>query len=98
MSAVERTWATRSGRLGYSARGFVYVVIGGFLIWAAVQLDPSEAVGMEEVFDKVAQQPFGAWLLTLVAIGFMAYAVFAFVQARYREIEVDDLPEPKMPH
>jgi hypothetical protein len=94
MSEIERIWAVRSGRFGYSARGFVYSVIGGFLVWAAIQLDPSEAVGMEEAFDKVAQQPFGAWLLALVAVGFMAYAVFAFVQARYRKIDVSEVPDP----
>jgi hypothetical protein len=89
MSATERTWAIRSGRLGYSARGLIYTIIGGFLIWAAIQTNPDSAVGMEEALDKVAQQPFGAWLLALVALGLMAYAVFAFVQARYRNIEVE---------
>ena len=88
MSSTKSTWAIRSGRLGYSARGIIYVIIGGFLIWAAIQTNPDAAVGMEEALDKVAQQPFGAWLLALVALGFVAYAVFAFVQARYRNIEV----------
>ena len=98
MNDTERTWATRSGRWGYSARGIIYTIIGGFLIWAGIQLDPDEAVGMEEAFDKVAQQPFGAWLLALIAMGFMAYAAFAFVQARYRNIEVDDVPELNNDH
>lgn len=93
MNDTERAWALRSGRWGYSARGIIYTIIGGFLIWAGIQLDPNEAVGMEEAFDKVAQQPFGAWLLALIALGFMAYAAFAFAQARYRNIEVDDVPE-----
>jgi len=89
MSSTERTWAIRSGRLGYSARGIIYVVIGGFLIWAAIQFNPDAAVGMGDALDKVAQQPFGTWLLALVALGLMAYAGFAFVQARYRNIEVE---------
>jgi hypothetical protein len=88
MSSTERTWAIRSGRLGYSARGIIYGIIGAFLIWAAIQINPDAAVGMEEALDKVAQQPFGTWLLALVAFGLIAYAVFAFVQARYRNIEV----------
>jgi hypothetical protein len=89
MSPTERTWAIRSGRFGYSARGIIYAIIGGFLIWAAIQIDPNAAIGMEKALDKVAQQPFGAWLLALVALGLIAYAVFAFVQSRYRNIEVE---------
>lgn len=98
MSDAERFWAERSGRWGYSARGIIYTIMGGFLIWAGIQLDPNEAVGMEEAFDKVAQQPFGAWLLALIALGFMAYAAFAFAQARYRNIEVEDVAELSNDH
>ena len=93
MSETERLWAIRSGRWGYSARGIVYSIIGSFFIWAGIRLDPDEAVGMEQAFDKVAQQPFGTWLLAFIAAGFIAYAAFAFVQARYRNIEVDSVPE-----
>jgi hypothetical protein len=89
MSETEQTWAIRSGRIGYSARGVVYCVIGGFFIWAAIQLNPNEAVGTEEALDKIAQQPYGWVLLALVALGFIAYAIFAFVQARYRKIDIE---------
>lgn len=89
MSPNERTWAIRSGRWGYIARGIIYAIIGGFLIWAAIQLNPENAVGVNEALDKVAQQPYGAVLLGLTAVGLMAYGVFAFVQARYRNIEVE---------
>lgn len=89
MSRGETAWAMRSGRIGYSARGLIYLIIGNFLVWAAIQFNPNAAVDTEGALDKVAQQPFGAWLLALVALGLMAYAAFAFVQARYRTIDVD---------
>jgi hypothetical protein len=89
MSSAEQTWAMRSGRAGYSARGLIYAIIGGFLIWAALESKPENAAGLGEALDEVAQQPYGGLLLALVAIGFMAYGFFAFVQARYRNIEVE---------
>jgi hypothetical protein len=32
------------------------------------------------------QQPFGPWLLGLVALGLIAYGVYSFVEARYRRL------------
>jgi hypothetical protein len=86
MSTTETTWATRAGRLGFAARGVVYVLLGIFLIQAGLQSDPSEAGGLGQALDTVAAQPYGPWLLGLVALGLMAYGVFAVVLARYRRI------------
>jgi hypothetical protein len=87
MSARERTWATRSGRLGYAARGVVFDVIGVFLIRAALQTDPDEARGLGGALETLARQPFGPYLLGAVALGLVAYGAFMFVMARYRRIE-----------
>ena len=89
MSPNERIWAIRSGRWGYIARGIIYAIIGGFLVWAGIEINPNNAVGLEELLDKVAQQPFGVWLLALTALGLISYGAFAFVEARYRNIEVE---------
>ena len=87
MSARERTWATRSGRLGYAARGVVFDVIGVFLIRAALQTDPDEARGLGGALETLARQPFGPYILGAVALGLVAYGAFMFVMARYRRIE-----------
>ncbi|HEV3476615.1 MAG TPA: DUF1206 domain-containing protein [Rubrobacteraceae bacterium] len=87
MSARERTWATRSGRLGYAARGVVFDVIGVFLIRAALQTDPDEARGLGGALETLARQPFGPYILGAVALGLVAYGAFMFVMARYRWIE-----------
>jgi hypothetical protein len=87
MSARTRRWATRSGRLGYAARGVVFGVIGIFLAQAALQTDPDEAKGLGGALETLAHQPFGPYLLGAVALGLVAYGVFMFVVARYRRIE-----------
>ena len=87
MSGRAKTWTTRSGRLGYAARGVVFGVIGVFLIQAALQTDPDEARGLGGALDTLARRPFGPYLLGAVALGLVAYGVFMFVMARYRRIE-----------
>jgi hypothetical protein len=87
MGDRERTWATRSGRLGYAARGVVFGVIGVFLVQAALQTDPEKARGLGGALQTLARQPLGPYILGAVALGFMAYGVFMFVMARYRRIE-----------
>ena len=86
MGAREKAWATRSGRLGYAARGVVFGVIGVFLIQAALQTDPDEARGLGGALQTLARQPFGPYILGAVALGLVAYGVFMFVMARYRRI------------
>jgi hypothetical protein len=86
MSATEDKWATRLGRLGYGARGFVFVIIGVFLILAAVKADPQQARGLDGALDALAQQPWGSALLAIVALGLAAYGLYMFVEARYRRM------------
>lgn len=87
MSLREKRWTTHAGRLGFTARGIVFGVIGVFLIQAALQSDPDEARGLGGALETLARQPFGPYLLGAVALGLVAYGVFMFVVARYRRIE-----------
>lgn len=86
MSQTEVTWATRSGRLGYVARGVVYVIIGGFFVSAALRANPEEAGGFGQALAELGRQPYGPWLLGAVALGVFCYGIYSFVQARYRRI------------
>jgi hypothetical protein len=86
MSATERRWTKRIGQFGLSARGVTFAIIGSFFIIAALREDPSEAKGLSGALDTLARQPYGPWLLGIVALGLVAYGVFCFSQARYRRI------------
>jgi hypothetical protein len=87
MSDTEKTWATRIGRFGLAARGVVYSIIGFFLIQAAQKSNSNQVRGLEGALDSLARQPYGRWLLGIVAIGLMAYGLYYVVQARYRKID-----------
>lgn len=83
MSRTARKWTIRSGRLGLTARGVVFVIIGAYTVVAAVQTDPSEARGLDGVLSMMEQTP---WLLALVALGLLGYGLYNLVRARYRII------------
>lgn len=91
MSAAERRWARRIGRFGLAARGVTFIIIGAFFITAAWQADPSEAKGLSGALDTLAQQPYGPWLLGIVALGLVAFGVYCFSQARYRRIATESM-------
>jgi hypothetical protein len=78
--------AMTSGRLGYGALGVDFLIVGIFLIVAALHHDPHSAKGLDTALQTLLQQPFGPVLLTIVALGFIAYGVYSFVEARYRRI------------
>ena len=93
MSNTEKTWATRLGRFGLGARGVVFVVIGFLLIQAARYSNPKEAQGLDGALDKLLQQPYGVWLLGVVALGLVAYGIYQGVLARYRRITAPQMGE-----
>jgi hypothetical protein len=88
MNQTEEKWATRFGRFGFAARGVIFCIIGFFLVLAAYQTDAGETRGLGGAMRAVEQQPFGAWLLALVAAGFVSYGLFMFVLAKYRRMVI----------
>jgi len=73
-------------KFGLDARGVTLGIIGGFFIYAAVTLDPSEAGGLAQVFAETRQAAFGTVLLALIAAGLIAFAIYSFIEAGYRRV------------
>ena len=86
MSHAERTWGSWAGVVGHVARGLVFGLIGIFLTKSAVEYDPKDAIGLDGALQKVADAPYGPWLLGLTAVGLVAYGIFCLVDARYRDV------------
>ena len=86
MGPTAQRWGTRSGVVGLSARMVVFALIGIFVVKAAYDYNPREAIGLDGALQKLASQSYGSWLLGIVAAGLLAYAVFCFFEARYREV------------
>jgi hypothetical protein len=86
MSELEEKTFRLVGGVGHVARGVVFGLIGFFLVRAAWQYDPKEAVGLDGALAEVLRQDYGDTLLGLVAGGLIAYGLYCFVEARYREV------------
>lgn len=86
MHGAARTWYIAFGVAGYLARAVVFVMAGVFLVRAAWQYDPDEAIGLDEALQKLVAEPYGTFLLGSVALGLAAYGLFCLVQARYRDV------------
>lgn len=90
LEPARRAWVVRVARFGIAARGVVLLLIGAFVVQAAVEFDPSEAQGVGGALRSLEQQPYGSWLLGIVALGLAAYGVYELVRARYRRIRVGE--------
>ena len=86
MSRRARAWASPVGVVGHLARGVVFALVGAFVVKAALEYDPKEAIGLDGALQKLAQADHGPWLLGATAAGLLAYGVFCFVDARYRDV------------
>jgi hypothetical protein len=79
-SAASSRSMTIFARLGYAAKGVVYLIIG----WLAVQLAigaGGKATDQRGALQTISEQPFGKFLLVLVVIGLLGFAIWCFLQA-----------------
>jgi hypothetical protein len=77
---------TTVGVVGHVARMVVFGLVGYFLIKAAVEYAPSQAVGLDGALARLQHQPYGPILLGVVAAGLVAFALYSIADARYRRI------------
>ena len=73
------------GVVGLVGRGLVIALIGGFLVKAAAQFQPDEAKGLDAALEAVAEQAYGRGLLFAAALALVAFALWSFAEAAFRE-------------
>lgn len=86
MGRLTRRWATGLGVAGNSTLGIVVVLVGVFLVQAAVANNAGASKGLDQTLRTVAGEPFGTTLLLAVAVGLVAYGLYSFVEARFRRV------------
>jgi hypothetical protein len=75
----------RSGMIGYIARAIVWLIIGYFLLQAALRADSSEAGDTDTALNYLEYQ-YGSLTLAVVGLGLVCYGIFMFVRAKYQPI------------
>jgi hypothetical protein len=77
---AEHPTTTRIARWGFATRGVVYLIIGGLALKAALGAGGGTTDNPGAIA-TLYQQPFGRFLVALVAVGFLVYALWLFIQA-----------------
>ena len=72
-----------AGKIGYVARGIVWLIIGWLFAKAALHSNSSEAGDTSKAFSFLAEASYGSYMLAAVAAGLICYGVFNFIRVRY---------------
>lgn len=83
-----RIWAGRMGRIGYVGRGVAFLPLGFFICEAGFKLDADDVKNLGGAFAWFQNLPFGAWIVSFIALGLIAFGIFALIEAWYRRIDV----------
>jgi hypothetical protein len=86
MTPEVKKWISRLGTVGHLARMVVFGLVGIFLLKAAIDYNPKQAVGLDGALAKLTHYSYGPLLLGVVAAGLIAFAVYSLSDARYRRI------------
>jgi len=71
----------RMGQIGWVGRAVMMLLIGWFLIQAAVNFNPDEARGLDGALREATSSTVGGLLAVIAAFGLIAYGLFCVVSA-----------------
>ncbi|GAA1190659.1 DUF1206 domain-containing protein [Brevibacterium paucivorans] len=74
-------WVKRLGQVGYITKGVAIIFVGGLFMWSSITHDPEAAGGTNSALRTLVDQPFGPYLLTVMALGIVAFGCFCLVWA-----------------
>jgi Domain of Unknown Function (DUF1206) len=78
------------GAVAITGRALAVAPVGVFLVLAAVRADPGQSKGLDAYLAELTRPTFGRVVVWFVAAGFLAFAVYTVVEARYRSIHAGD--------
>jgi len=79
--AGTRGWAKWLGRIGFAARGIIFLTVAWLLLRAAIDHRAGEAGGLEQALDALRGP-----LQAPVAAGLLVFGLYSIVEGRYRSI------------
>ena len=77
------------GQVGYNVKGIAFIIVGGLFDWAGISYDPEKAGGIDDALRAVHSAPFGAVLLTSMALGLICFGVYCFFWATHPKVSTD---------
>jgi len=83
MNAQERDMMTWLGRLGYAARGAVFVLVGLIILQTSFAVGARQAQGFDGALAALAHAPYGEILLGVVALGLILFGIYSALCAKW---------------
>ena len=80
--AASSKWVTMLARLGYAIKGVVYLIIGILAVQLAIGIG-GKATDQRGAIQAISALPFGKFLLIIVTIGLVGFALWCFIQALF---------------
>lgn len=79
----------RLGQAGYIVKGIAFAIVGGLFGWAGITYDAEKAGGLDDALRTVHDAPFGAILLTVMALGLIAFGIYCFFWAKHPKVSTN---------
>jgi hypothetical protein len=73
----------RLSQVGFALKGVALVLVGAVVAWASLRFDPAQATGLDGALRTVAAEPYGRWVLTVVAAGLVSFTAYCLARARH---------------
>jgi len=83
LNADQYRIAIQIGRFGTIARGLVFAIVGFFFCLAAYTSNPGRAQGIGGALSYLDKQPYGLWLMGIVAAGLIAFGIYSLMTAAW---------------
>jgi hypothetical protein len=77
---------TKVGMIGLVARAIAFALIGIFILKAAINYTPRDAVGIDGALVRITHHAYGTTALIVVAAGLILFGAYSIADARYRKI------------
>jgi hypothetical protein len=78
---IAHSTLVRLGQAGWIGRGAMMLLIGWFVMRAAIMFDPDEATGLDGALREATASTLGAVLALVVAVGLVLYGAFCIISA-----------------
>jgi hypothetical protein len=76
-----------SGKLGYVARGIVWLLLSYLMMKAAFHSNAREAGDTGKAFILVENNSMGSYILAGIGVGLVLYGIFNLIRARYEKFD-----------
>lgn len=80
-------WVRPVSRAGLIARGVAFLIVAGMLFSGGTRYEPTDPPGLEDALNALQSLPFGAFWLSVVGIGLVAFALYSISEAIWRRID-----------